>query len=62
MDYTNPFLNALLAALLGVLLVVWWSWTNPFEHRNWMLFVAVACAILGYHFGEPFIRILLAGR
>ena len=26
MDYTNPFLNALLAALLGVLVVVWWSW------------------------------------
>ena len=43
-------------------LVVWWSWANPFEHRNWMLFVAVACAILGYHFGEPFIRMLLAGR
>ena len=47
MNYTNPLLNALIAAVLGILLVAWVSWGNPFEHRYWMLFVAVSCAILG---------------
>jgi hypothetical protein len=61
-NFTNPFINAVLASVLGVLLAAWWSWGNVFEHRNWMLFVAVCCAICGFYFGEPFIRVLMRGH
>jgi mannose/fructose/N-acetylgalactosamine-specific phosphotransferase system component IID len=62
MTYNNPFLNALLAALLGVLLVLWyvWWWSDDRTvNKTLFIFVAVACAILGFNFGEPFIAILL---
>lgn len=41
------------------MLIVCWSRGNPFEPRNWMLFLAITFAVLGYHFGEPFITLLL---
>lgn len=65
MSYTNPLLNALLAALLGVFFIVYWVWDNPRDHIWLMVIVAAACAILGYTYGEPFIafiRHLLPGH
>lgn len=65
MTYTSPLLNALFAALLGVLFVVYWVWDNPRDHVWLLVIVAMACAILGYAYGESFIvfiRHLLPGR
>ena len=55
MTYANPLLNALLAALLGILIVVWRVWGDPREHVWLLVIVATLCAILGYAYGEPFI-------
>ena len=61
MTFTNPFINALLAAVLGILVVVIWSWSDPFEHKHWMLFIAIGCGALGFYFGESFVRLLMGG-
>ena len=59
MSFNHPFLNALLAAVVGVLLVVMWSWQNETNHKYTLMFVGVGCAILGYQFGEPFVKFLM---
>ena len=65
MTFTNPLLNALLAALLGIFFVLYWASDNPRDYVQLFVIVAVACAILGYAYGEPFIvfvRHLLPAR
>lgn len=59
MTFTHPLLNAIFAALLGILLVLRWVWDNPREHTWLITIVATLCAILGYAYGEPFLRFLL---
>ena len=58
MTYTNPWLNALLAALLGVFIVIYWAWGDLREHTWLLVIVAAACAILGFAYGQPFIEFI----
>ncbi len=58
MTFDNPALNALLAALLGVLLTLWFVMENPDNYKGVLVVVAILCATLGFHFGEPFIVML----
>jgi hypothetical protein len=58
MTFTNPLINALLAAVLGIFFVVYWSWHDEISHKT-LIFVAIACAVLGYYFGEPFVSFLM---
>ena len=58
MSFAHPLLNALLAALLGVLVTVWFVMDNPSNYR-WLLYlVAASCGLLGYFHGQPFIEML----
>ncbi len=54
MVQTHSLLGALLGALLGIFVVLFWIWDNPREHVWLLVSVAVACAILGYTYGEQF--------
>ncbi|TAG44910.1 MAG: hypothetical protein EAZ30_16685 [Betaproteobacteria bacterium] len=54
MAQTHSFLSALLGALLGVLVVLFWIWDNPREHVWLLVIVAVASGILSYAYGEQF--------
>lgn len=58
MTFTNPLLNAVLTALLGIFIVLWWTWDHPREHTWLLTIVATLCAILGYAYGEPFIAFI----
>lgn len=58
MSFDNPLLNALLAALLGVFVTIWFVFENPNSYR-WLLYsVAVVCGVLGYYHGQSFIETL----
>jgi len=58
MSFENPLLNALLAALLGVFVTIWFVFENPNSYR-WLLYaVAIVCGVLGYFHGQPFIEML----
>lgn len=58
MSFDNPLLNALLAALLGVFVTIWFVFDNPNNYR-WLLYaVAAVCGLLGYFHGQPFIHML----
>lgn len=59
MTYDNALLNALLAAVLGVLIVVVWVWAHPAEYKELLILVALGCAVLGYFFGGPFVEVLI---
>ncbi len=58
MTFTNPLLNAVLAALLGIFIVLRWTWDHPREHTWLLTIIATLCAILGYAYGEPFIAFI----
>lgn len=58
MSFDSPLLNAILAALLGVFVTIWFVFENPNSYR-WLLYaVALACGLLGYFHGQPFIEML----
>lgn len=58
MSYDNPLLNAVLAALLGVLVALWFIFDNPRHHLALLSFIAAVCGLLGYFHGQPFIEML----
>ncbi|MBH9578214.1 hypothetical protein [Inhella proteolytica] len=60
MSFANPFINALLASVLGLFVFLFWTWdSDPLGRRGWLIFVVVSCALLGFYFGEPFVRLLM---
>ena len=58
MNFDNPLINALLAALLGVLLTIWFAIENPARYKGVLTVVAIVCGALGYAQGQPFIQML----
>jgi hypothetical protein len=51
--HADPVFNALLAAVLGVLAALCFGADRPWEYKGALLGVAVACAALGFFWGEP---------
>jgi hypothetical protein len=61
MSFDNPMINALLAALLGVLLTIWFVMENPDRYKSVLVVVAFVSGTLGYFQGQPFIQMLRDG-
>ncbi|WP_323002118.1 hypothetical protein [Denitromonas sp.] len=58
MNFDNPLINGAIAALLGVLITIWFVMENPDRYKGVLVVVAVVSGMLGYTQGQPFIEML----